>query len=313
MKYTPFHQYKLSQLALGTIQLGMDYGIANRSGAPSREKAFSILDFARKSGINTFDTARTYGSSEEILGQYFQERSPESDLIISKFKYNWVAGVSVEQAWKETEASVKCSLQQLGVDSLPLVLYHKAPDEPMQEVHRILPKLCRRLKEAGYAERTGISLAYSREAREMPPSDDIEAFQVPLNLLDQNVVTDGTLRSLAEKGMVVFVRSVFLQGLFFRNPQELTGVLSLASPYLTLLNKLASDHQMTIAEMAFGMIRDLPEAHSMVVGAENTDQLEVNNQLLAGPMLSEALKDEIRSIAEHVPPVVITPAMWHTI
>ena len=48
-------------MVLGTVQLGMNYGIANLDGKPDEEKSFSILRTALEGGINTLDTARAYG------------------------------------------------------------------------------------------------------------------------------------------------------------------------------------------------------------------------------------------------------------
>lgn len=58
--------------------------------------------------------------------------------------------------------------------------------------------------------------------------------------------------------MIVFIRSVFLQGLFFRDPQTLPeGVLQLAKEPLKKLNKLAEEENRSIAEIALTFIRDL--------------------------------------------------------
>jgi aryl-alcohol dehydrogenase-like predicted oxidoreductase len=45
----------ISGMTLGTVQLGMDYGISNASGKPSQQKAFQILDTAIDGGVNSFD------------------------------------------------------------------------------------------------------------------------------------------------------------------------------------------------------------------------------------------------------------------
>lgn len=42
----------LSKLTLGTVQLGLSYGIANKTGKPSQKKAFDMLDTA----VNIFLT-----------------------------------------------------------------------------------------------------------------------------------------------------------------------------------------------------------------------------------------------------------------
>lgn len=311
MKYTPFHQYHISQLALGTIQLGMNYGIANTGGAPAREDAFSILDLAIKSGINTFDTARTYGRAEKVLGDYFAQNPSGESLIISKFKYDRTQAISFETAWKSVKKSIETSLRELNIRRIPVVLYHKGPLEPMEEVLRIVPGLIARLKEEELIAHGGISLYYSEDARHLAGHPSIEAIQVPLNILDQEVITDGTLERLRTAGKIIFVRSVFLQGLFFRNPHELNGVLKEASPYLSALHSLAADYRIPIAALAFAFIRDLPEANSLVVGAENISQIQSNLALLNSPGLPASLRTELKTLATNVPKQVTTPGMWN--
>ncbi|MEN9561731.1 MAG: hypothetical protein RIQ56_1004, partial [Candidatus Parcubacteria bacterium] len=55
------------KLVLGTVQLGMSYGIGNFSGQPSRAQALEIIDRAWEAGIRTFDTAAAYGEAEIVL------------------------------------------------------------------------------------------------------------------------------------------------------------------------------------------------------------------------------------------------------
>jgi len=76
---------KISKLCLGTVQLGLDYGVANREGKPSLEKSLKILDFACERGIRWFDTAQAYGNAEEVLGEYLAHRGNLSEFhLISK-------------------------------------------------------------------------------------------------------------------------------------------------------------------------------------------------------------------------------------
>ena len=72
-------------LSLGTVQLGLNYGISNTGGKPSLETAFNILDGAMKNGINTLDTAAGYGDSEEVIGKWLKTK-PESEhpFIVTK-------------------------------------------------------------------------------------------------------------------------------------------------------------------------------------------------------------------------------------
>jgi hypothetical protein len=57
----------IGEMTLGTAQLGMDYGVANRTGKPPREIATAIVRAAIAHGVTVLDTARAYGDSEEVL------------------------------------------------------------------------------------------------------------------------------------------------------------------------------------------------------------------------------------------------------
>ena len=75
------------KLVLGTVQLGMKYGLCNTHGQPTQEESFSILDAALAAGIDTFDTAFAYGTAEDMLGAWMQERSLAGKVrVISKMK-----------------------------------------------------------------------------------------------------------------------------------------------------------------------------------------------------------------------------------
>ena len=59
----------MNKVALGTVQFGLDYGIANEAGQVSLYEAQRVLSLAKGNGIDVLDTAIAYGTSEEILGK----------------------------------------------------------------------------------------------------------------------------------------------------------------------------------------------------------------------------------------------------
>ena len=59
----------LSRLALGTVQFGLPYGVANRSGQPPFKVARDILACAIEVGVTVLETAEGYGESEAVLGR----------------------------------------------------------------------------------------------------------------------------------------------------------------------------------------------------------------------------------------------------
>ena len=71
MKYTELAGQKVSNMSLGTVQLGLNYGIANRYGKPDKQKLFPAKR-SFENGITSLDTARGYGDSEQVIGGFSQ-------------------------------------------------------------------------------------------------------------------------------------------------------------------------------------------------------------------------------------------------
>ena len=83
MKTVNVKGVNLSVLSLGTVQLGLNYGISNADGKPSQQTANAILDCAMARGINTLDTAGAYGDSEVVIGSWLRtvERSKRPFIV----------------------------------------------------------------------------------------------------------------------------------------------------------------------------------------------------------------------------------------
>ena len=69
---------RVSALALGTVELGLDYGITlpGEFGRPAESEAIRLIHAALDAGINLLDTARAYGESEPVLGRALHDAAP---------------------------------------------------------------------------------------------------------------------------------------------------------------------------------------------------------------------------------------------
>ena len=75
----------ISVLSLGTVQLGLNYGINNADGKPTQEASNAILDCAMAKGINCLDTAAAYGDSEVVIGNWLKTVDPaKRPFIVTK-------------------------------------------------------------------------------------------------------------------------------------------------------------------------------------------------------------------------------------
>ena len=100
------------RLALGTVQLGLDYGISNARGRVPEQEAFAILDRAVANGVRLFDTAAAYGNSEAVLGRWL--RSQDDDLLLVSKLLPSPAQASPAEAFAHLTARFEESVRVLG-------------------------------------------------------------------------------------------------------------------------------------------------------------------------------------------------------
>lgn len=311
MEYTKIRGYNIPEMTLGTVALGMDYGISNAVGKPVKEKCFEIFSTALSLGINTFDTARIYGDAEFLIGNFLSQdgNRPKTNLI-TKFVISNDNLANIELARKQVYESVKSSCSFLKLKQLPVCLFHKANGQNMDLLMEVLPVIFEDLKNDGFIDLAGVSI-YNPYGEEMFLEHPVfEAFQVPVNVFDQRIIRNGMLKQMQQENKIVFARSVYLQGLFFLSPDELKGNLVNARPYILALQDLAKQAGMSIAQLAFSFVRDLEAVTSIVFGATTELQVKENVNLLHGSKIPLKIKQSIESLFNNMPEDIITPGLW---
>ena len=177
----------------------------------------------------------------------------------------------------------------------------------------VLPRELEDLKSEKMVDRVGVSLNGCTYVKDVLANDLYEAVQIPLNMMDTQNVLHGGIDKLKEKGVIVFIRSVFLQGLFFRDPETLpeTGLLSQAKEPLRRLHALAKEEGLSVAQIAITFMRDLTGVNSLVLGAENSEQVRQNLELANAPSLSATARGKILDMFGDINPDILKPWLWN--
>lgn len=314
MEYTTIANMHISQLTLGTAQLGFNYGVANRNGKPDRRESIKILNIAASHGINCFDTAPSYGDSEEIIGSFIFSclDFSEPPIIVTKLtSINLTGNVTFDSIYYLVRDRVIKSIAQLQLEKIPIYLLHRASDIDIYDGFIIESLL--RLKNEGLLGLVGVSVYSPEEVEHALESKGLEAIQVPINIFDHRLIRRGLLEQLKEKNFIVFARSVFLQGLFFLDPDKLPPGLEHAREHLRRLRELSYVREISIAKLALTFVRDLPGITSVITGAETPNQVEENIDLMKSPPLPSELREEITSIFSNLPLELINPSLWQLI
>lgn len=307
MKHVTCKDVKLSVLSLGTVQLGMNYGINNPDGKPDQATANAILDCAIENGINVLDTAGAYGDSECIIGNWLKTVPSEKRPFIVTKATNLQHG-SYRVVKEDLQNRVAASKQRLGVDQLDMLMLHKFDDYLCDKDH--VRQAMEELKADGDIRFTGAS-AYSNHDYGEIAETGFDATQIPINLFDWTQIENGGIKKLEESGMMVFVRSVYLQGLIFKDPDALDTKMEFARDTLVKFRQLCSKYRLSPAALALSYAFSLPGVTSLVLGSEKVSQVQENVALMDQIVqLTPEQLAEIRTSFMDTPFRVLNPSLW---
>ncbi|HBE43215.1 MAG TPA: hypothetical protein DDW27_18840 [Bacteroidales bacterium] len=296
---------RISRMTLGTVQLGLDYGIANKEGKPDEEKSFGILDAAFATGVNCLDTAAAYGESEKVIGRYLSARRKNRSEVslVTKFKLGIISGSDVEKAMMK---SVESSLKNLRTDYLDILLLHDANE--FLTFGSIITRVFEKLLIEGTVKMTGASCYKFSEIESMTQNPVYSAYQIPVNILDMRITRGLGSVKLREK--LVFARSIFLQGLFFLNPANLKGNLKEIDHYLIKIAEIAAGMNISVAQLSAVYVNSLDYIDSLVIGADIPQHVAENAKLLNLKPFSEDIIYSIEDRLKGAPDWLFMPGLW---
>lgn len=288
------------KLALGTVQFGLPYGIANQSGQVSRKDAKAILTLARSSGIDTLDTAIAYGDSEACLG----EVGTEGFRIITKLP---AIPENVADVGRWVHDQMQASLQRLGVQTVYGLLLHRSQQLLGPEGKSVVQAL-EHLKAEGVVQKIGVSIYSPSELDTVTQACAIDLVQASFSMIDQRLNNTGWLQKLHDTGVEVHARSVFLQGLLLMPRTAIPGKYQPWSRLWETWHDWLGKHNISAAQACIGFVQACPQIDRVVVGVESVQQL--------GQLVDEAAKN---SLDVELPDIsstdesLINPSNWNSL
>ena len=263
------------KIILGTVQFGMDYGINNLSGRPTEKKIEEILNYSFDNEIRTLDTADMYGNAPEIIGKYNQSNTRKF-RVNTKFIANELSLID----------QIKYSSSRLRVENIDVYFIHNFRDffnHPGMMAHLV------ELKERRYFNKLGLSVYDNDEFLHACESDSIDVIQLPFNLLD-NYGQRGELIKLAKQnGKEIQVRSVFLQGLFFKSLSKMPNMLKPLIPYLERIHEIARAENITIENLALNYAIQQDDIDNVIIGVDSIKQLKLDLENINVPLSAETI------------------------
>ncbi|MFA6815090.1 MAG: aldo/keto reductase [Lentisphaeria bacterium] len=277
---------KFSSLTLGTVQFGMNYGIANTHGKPSINTVKSLLKYAYEHGVTTLDTAPEYGDSERVIGKALDELG-----LLNRFTIvTKIPSIPSDKTAEEfIQHSIQSSLKRLKMETLNVVLMHNEED------YLHLGTLNKFIQN-GFIQNSGISLNTAAYANKKL---DTNYIQIPGNIFDHRFK-----KYFNDQQRQIFIRSVYLQGLLVM-PEENITIKELV-PYRRKLENIG----LPMPELCIRYLFSLPGNKSVLTGVDSLPQLKENIHMSELGPLPKDIFAEINKIIPDLPENWIAPSFW---
>ncbi|HEY3840243.1 MAG TPA: aldo/keto reductase [Bryobacteraceae bacterium] len=249
----------VSELSLGTVELGLEYGISTNGERlkPDESRAAQVLNEALELGINLLDTARAYGDAEDIIGRVLKGRRNEF-FLLSKV----AAGGNTRQA-------VEQSLTALQTSHADVMMIHCAADALPDEA--TAAELAR-LRDDGNIRFLGASVYGEEAALAAINSGWCDCIEIAYSVLDRRP-EHRTLELARQKDIGILARSVLLKGALTRRILSLPAAFAPLQSGIDRLLQAGGISIEGLPELAYRYILMQQPPHSALVGSAHIEEV----------------------------------------
>jgi len=310
--------WKVSEVGLGTWQLGADWGDVQE------EDALGILQAAADAGVTFFDTADVYGlgRSESLIAKFLRGYRKHTIHVATKMGRfptpGWPANFTLPVMREHVEASIR----RLGVEALDLTQLHCLPPAELKKGEMF--ESLRTLQKEGKIRHWGVSVESMEEALLCLEQPGLASLQVIFNIFRQKPIT-ALFQHARHKGVAIIVRLPVASGLlsgkmskattfrpddhrnYNRNGKQFNvGETFAGLPFekgVDLADQLKPlvPPGMTMAQMAMRWILDHEAVTTVIPGATRPEQVLANVSASDLPPLGDDLHEKLREFyLDHV-------------
>jgi len=285
---------QVSEIGLGTVELGLDYGVpvAGEHLRPPEDEAARLLNRALDLGVTFIDTARAYGASEEVIGRALKGRRHEF-VLATKLAPIADEGQSDRKLREQVAASLADSLRLLQTDVIDLLQLHHAPVEVVER-GRVLAAV-REAQRAGIVRFIGASTYGEEAALRVLDDGGYDTLQVAYNLADRTL-EERVLPRAQQEGVGIIVRSVLLRGVLTHRAALLPDSLAELRAAIARLGELAEGAGLTLPQMAYRYVLANPAVACALVGTARSAELEAAVEFARQGALPPGLVAGIRRV-----------------
>lgn len=277
------------ELALGTVQFGMAYGLSGGKRLLPDRDVRMLLELAFERGVTILDTAPVYGDIESRIGSLSEGLEFR---IVSKIP-PLPNDLDDSEAAQWALECAQSSRRRLG-PKLYALLFHRAEDLLYVRGDKVWTALAKWASRENI--RVGVS-GYDLElVRSLFETHQMSIAQLPGNALDQRI---STAFSDIQPRPELHLRSAFLQGLLLLPIEAAIRIVPAANAALQRWHRWVKAQGITPLRGALSVVKTFKDVSACVVGVDNIGQLTelLNDWQEARPIGASALAcGDLRSI-----------------
>lgn len=261
----------LAKLGLGSGQFVLDQ--ATVRGRPAVAEVRDILSVAARAGLSMFDVAGRSAQGEMLISEALPKPHP--------FRVS-ISTIRADRGPDQVEADIHGALRRLGVAQADCIIVPSASELFGPHGMAMWTRL-QQLRDAGLCRRIGVAVFASDDPIGLAKRFRPDVIQAPASLLDQRLLIDGTLATLAGMGIEVQLRSIFLNGLIFLPPDRAPSHLKAAASRISRARRLIAEGRSDPLQACLGFALSRPEATTVLVGVTSAAELQAVIAAAASP------------------------------
>jgi len=187
------------QLCLGSANFGSKYGFDNKK--IDNKKLSNILNLAFRSKLLSVDTSFEYFKSHHHLKKVIKKNMIINSKIFFKQKSNFL--------------SVKKKIEKFNKNS-PSKIYSLLLHDQREALNTKNVKILKQLKAEGIISKIGVSVYDYSILKKILKIWEPDIIQVPINPFNLDFISSTFLKKIKRKKILLFARSIFLQGLLVK-------------------------------------------------------------------------------------------------
>ena len=280
---------QVSQLGIGTVQLGQNYG-PGRPDPPSLDECVELLRRAVDLGITLIDTAPGYGPAEEIVGKAVAGLSPRPVVATKVHMFSEPDSPTLEGLALRDHLSslVTSSLRNLKTECLDLVQVY-VPQTPPTVPGDLLQTMEELANNGMVRHWAATTYGPQQSVDVLDAGEPFRSIQLAFNILDRTQA-ESAIPRCRDTGMGLMVRNVFFQGVLSPAVEKLPDRLADLRQVGRSVAAVAKEVGIDLPEVALRFAAFESDADVTLFGTTSHVELEANIAAVdAGPLPADVV------------------------